>query len=91
MDAKLTAAYQALKDIQNRGLQGKEIHVFVDSQATLKRLQKNSLTRSQKVCYKIMELYKCQRLDFYCPQWIHFSSSEHHGVPWNLVECYGIF
>jgi ribonuclease HI len=38
MDAELIAAYQALKDVQNEGLQGKEIHIFVDSQAALKRL-----------------------------------------------------
>jgi len=32
----------------------------------------------------------CQRLDLYCHQWIHFGSLEHHGSPWNLVECCGI-
>jgi hypothetical protein len=44
MDAEVVAAYHALKDVPNQGLQGKEIHVFVDSQAALKRLQNISFT-----------------------------------------------
>jgi ribonuclease HI len=43
MDAELIAAYQALKDLQNQGLQGKEIRIFIDSQTALKRLKKISL------------------------------------------------
>ena len=57
MDAELIAAYQALKRLRT-DLQGEEIHVFIDSQAALKRLQKISLTGSQKVCYEITELCK---------------------------------
>jgi hypothetical protein len=57
-DVELIAAYQALKDVQNQGLQGKKNHVFVDGQTALKRLQKISLTRGQKICYKVTELCK---------------------------------
>jgi len=31
MDAELAAVYQALKDLQRKGTQNQEIHVFVDS------------------------------------------------------------
>jgi ribonuclease HI len=58
MDAELAAAYHAFKDVQNQSIQGKEIHVFVDSQAVLKRQQKISLTGGQKICHEITELYK---------------------------------
>jgi len=57
MDAELIAAYQALKCLRT-GLQGEDIHVFIDSQAALKRLQKISLTGGQRICYKITELCK---------------------------------
>jgi ribonuclease HI len=56
MDAELIAAYQALKDVQNQGLQGKEIHISVDSQAAMKRLQKISLAGGQKICHEIAQL-----------------------------------
>jgi ribonuclease HI len=58
MDAELAAVYQALHDLHNRGTQGEDIHVFIDSQAAIKRLQKISLTGGQKVCYEITELCK---------------------------------
>jgi ribonuclease HI len=58
MDAELVAAYHTPKDFQNQGLQGKEIHAFVDSQTALKRLPKISLTRGQKICHEITELCK---------------------------------
>jgi ribonuclease HI len=38
MDAELAAVYQALEDLYNRGMQGEDIHVFIDSQAAIKRL-----------------------------------------------------
>jgi len=57
MDAELIAAYQALKCLRT-GLQGEDIHVFIDSQAALKRLRKISLTGGQRICYKITELCK---------------------------------
>jgi hypothetical protein len=41
-------------------MQGEDIHVFIDSQAAIKRLQKISLTGGQKVCYEITVL--CERL-----------------------------
>jgi hypothetical protein len=31
----------------------------------------------------------CKRLDLCCPQWIHFGSSENHGMSWNIMECPG--
>jgi ribonuclease HI len=58
MDAELTAVYQALQDLHDRGIQGEDIHVFIDSQAAIKRLQKISLTGSQKVCHEITVLCK---------------------------------
>jgi ribonuclease HI len=58
MDAELAAIHQAIQDLHNQGLQGEEIHVFVDSQAALKRLQKVCLTSGQKVCHHITELCK---------------------------------
>jgi ribonuclease HI len=58
MGAELAAIHQAIQDLHNQGLQGEEIHVFVDSQAALKRLQKVSLTSGQKVCHHITELCK---------------------------------
>ena len=39
-------------------MQGEDIHVFIDRQAALKRLQKVSLTGGQRICYEITELYK---------------------------------
>ena len=57
MDAELIAAYQALKCLRT-GPQGEDIHIFIDSQAALKRLQKISLTGGQRICYKITELCK---------------------------------
>jgi ribonuclease HI len=72
MVAELIAAYQALKDVQDQGLQGKDIHVFVDSQAALKRLQDISLTGGQKVCHEITEL--CKQLVLHnnriCASWV---------------------
>jgi hypothetical protein len=56
MDAELAAVYQALQDLYNQGMQGEDIHVFIDSQAAIKRLQKISLTGGQKVCYEITVL-----------------------------------
>ena len=56
MDAELIAACRALQKMQSQGLQGEEIHVFIDSQAALKRLQKISLTGGQRICYEITEL-----------------------------------
>jgi hypothetical protein len=56
MDAELIAAYQALSNLQSHSVQGEEIHVFIDSQAALKRLQNISLTGGQRVCYEIAEL-----------------------------------
>jgi ribonuclease HI len=58
MDAELAAVYQALQNLHNRCLQGGDIHVFIDSQAAIKRLQKISLTGGQKVCYDITMLCK---------------------------------
>jgi ribonuclease HI len=60
MDAELAAVYQALQNLHNRGIQGEDMHVFIDSQAAIKRLQKISLTGGQKVCYEITVL--CQML-----------------------------
>jgi ribonuclease HI len=58
MDAELAAVYQALQNLHNQGPQGEDIHVFIDSQAAMKRLQKVSLTGGQKVCYEITEICK---------------------------------
>jgi ribonuclease HI len=58
MDAELAAVHKALQDLHDRGLQGEDIHVFIDSQAAIKRLQNISLTGGQKVCHEITELCK---------------------------------
>jgi ribonuclease HI len=58
MDAELAAVYQALHDLHNQGIQREDLHVFIDSQAAIKRLQKISLTGGQKVCYEITMLCK---------------------------------
>jgi ribonuclease HI len=50
IDAELIAAYQALRNLRS-DLQREDIHVFIDSQAALKRLQKISLTGGQRICY----------------------------------------
>jgi ribonuclease HI len=52
MDAELAPLSQALPELHNQGLQGEEIHIFVDSQAALKRLRKISLTRGQKISHE---------------------------------------
>jgi ribonuclease HI len=58
MDAEPAAVHQALQDLHDQGLQEEDIHVFVDSQAALKRLQKVSLTGGQRVCHEITVLCK---------------------------------
>jgi ribonuclease HI len=58
MDAELAAIHQALQGLHDKGLQGEDIHVFVDSQAALKRLQKISFTGGQRVCHDITVLCK---------------------------------
>jgi ribonuclease HI len=63
MDAELAAVHQALQDLYDQGPQGEDIHVFIDSQAALKRLQKISLTGGQRVCYEITVL--CKMLTLY--------------------------
>ena len=58
MDAELAAVYEALQNLHDRGLQGEDIHIFIDSQAAIKRLQKISLIGGQKVCHEITVLCK---------------------------------
>jgi len=58
MDAELAAVHQALQDLHDQGIQGEDIHIFVDSKAALKRLQKISLTGGQRVCHEITVLCK---------------------------------
>jgi ribonuclease HI len=47
MDTELAAIHQALQDLHEQGLQGEDIHGFVDSQAALKRLQKSLLQEAK--------------------------------------------
>jgi ribonuclease HI len=58
MDAELAAVHQALQDLQDRDLQGEDIHIFIDSQAAIERLQNISLTGGQKICHEITVLCK---------------------------------
>jgi hypothetical protein len=58
MNAELAAVYQALQDLHDRGLQGEDTHIFIDSQAAIKRLQKTSLTGGQRVCHETTVLCK---------------------------------
>jgi ribonuclease HI len=48
MDAELAAVYQALQNLHNRGLQGEDIHVFIDSQAAIKGFKKHPLQEARR-------------------------------------------
>jgi ribonuclease HI len=54
MDAELYAVYRALEHLkQQQRLEEKQVYIFIDSQAAIKRLQLNSLTGGQELVFKI--------------------------------------
>ncbi len=44
MDAELYAVYKALEHLKQQRLEEKQVYIFIDSQAAIKRLQLNSFT-----------------------------------------------
>jgi ribonuclease HI len=72
MDAELAAIRQALQNLESQDVHRKEIHVFADSQAALKRLRTITLTGGQRVCYEITELCKTLLLrnNKICISWV---------------------
>ena len=55
MDAELYAVYRALKHLKQQRLEEKQVYIFIDSQAAIKRLQLNSLTGGQELVFKITQ------------------------------------
>jgi len=53
MDAELYAVYRALEHLKQQRLKEKQVYIFIDSQAAIKRLQLNSLTGGQELVFKI--------------------------------------
>ena len=58
MDAELYAIYRALQHLADQSLIFEEVYIFVDSQASLKRLKSVSLQGGQRLCYDISTLCK---------------------------------
>ncbi len=55
MDAELYAVYRALEYLKQQRLEEKQVYIFIDSQAAIKRLQLNSLTGGQELVFKITQ------------------------------------
>jgi len=55
MDAELYAVYRALEHLKQQRLEEKQVYIFIDSQAAIKRLQLNSLTGGQELVFKITQ------------------------------------
>src|SRR6266567_893999 len=55
MDAELYAVYRALEHLKQQRLKEKQVYIFIDSQAAIKRLQLNSLTGGQELVFKITQ------------------------------------
>ena len=55
IDTELYAVYRALKYLKQQRLEEKQVYIFIDSQATIKRLQLNSLTGGQELVFKITQ------------------------------------
>ena len=57
MDAELYAVYRALEHLKQQRLEEKQVYIFIDSQAAIKRLQLSSLTGRQELVFKITQSY----------------------------------
>ena len=55
MDAKLYTVYRALEHLKQQRLEEKQVYIFIDSQAAIKRLQLNYLTEGQELVFKIIQ------------------------------------
>ncbi len=55
MDAELYAVYRALEYLKQQRLEEKQVYIFIDSQAAIKRLQLNALTGGQELVFKITQ------------------------------------
>src|SRR6266478_9710711 len=55
IDAELYAVYRALEHLKQQRLKEKQVYIFIDSQAAIKRLQLNSLTGGQELVFKITQ------------------------------------
>ena len=55
MDAELYAVYRALKHLKQQRLEEKQVYIFINNQAAIKRLQINFLTGGQKLVFKITQ------------------------------------
>ncbi len=55
IDIELYAVYRALEHLKQQRLEEKQVYIFIDSQAAIKRLQLNSLTGGQELVFKITQ------------------------------------
>ena len=55
IDAELYAVYRALEHLKQQRLEEKQVYIFIDSQAAIKRLQLNSLIGGQELVFKITQ------------------------------------
>ena len=55
IDAELYAVYRALEHLKQQRLKEKQVYIFIDSQAAIKRIQLNSLTGGQELVFKITQ------------------------------------
>src|SRR6266576_6921024 len=57
MDVELYAVYRALEHLKQQRLKEKQVYIFIDCQAAIKRLNLNSLTGGQELVFKITQSY----------------------------------
>ena len=57
MDAELYAVYRALEHLKQQRLEEKQVYIFIDSQAAIKRLQLKSLIGGQELVFKITQSF----------------------------------
>ena len=55
INAELYAVYRALEHLKQQRLKEKQVYIFINSQAAIKRLQFNSLTGGQELVFKITQ------------------------------------
>ena len=55
MDAEIYVVYRALEHLIQQRLEEKQVYIFIDSQAAIKRLQLSSLTGGQELVFKITQ------------------------------------
>ena len=55
IDVELYIVYRALEHLKQQRLKEKQVYIFIDNPAAIKRLQLNSLTGGQKLVFKITQ------------------------------------